>query len=109
MKKQTAVELNEFANDVARRFSKTNREQNWQNETFTIKEIIPTSDHTACVVFKKDSGKLAAFFFYYIPNGYSKGWRYFVPTDTHIAGMRAFEWFKMQVERTNFKHNFNEV
>lgn len=63
MKKETARELNEFAKEVAQRFSKTNREQNWQNETFTIKEIIPTSDQTACVIFKKDSGKLAAFFF----------------------------------------------
>ena len=106
MKKELALELKSFAFEVEKRFSYKNRDGNFNNETFKISEIIPTSDHTASVIFKKDSGKLACFFFYYLNRGASKGWKYFVPTDSHITGFRAFEYFKLQVERSNYKHNF---
>ena len=43
----------------------------------------------------------------YIYVGMSKGWKYFVPTDSHILGMTNFSYYKMQVENDNFKHNFN--
>lgn len=106
MNKQVAKELKEFVNTVKNRYSRTDREGNYQNETFRIKEVIPTSDHTATVIFEKDSNKLACFFFYYINLGMSKGWKYFVPSDSHITGMRAFEYYKLQTERFNYKHNF---
>jgi hypothetical protein len=106
MKKELVLELKSFALEVEKRFSYKNRDGNFNNETFKISEIIPTSDHTASVIFKKDSGKLACFFFYYLNRGASKGWKYFVPTDSHITGFRAFEYFKLQVERSNYKHNF---
>jgi len=106
MNKEIAKELDKYANEICRRYSKKNRAGNYNKETFSISEVIPTSDHTASVIFKKDSGKLAAFFFYYINRGASKGWKYFVPTDSHITGFRAFEYYKLNVERSNYKHNF---
>lgn len=106
MNKEIAKELHDYAHQVCARFSRKDREGNFNNETFTIKEIIPTSDHSATVMMQKDGKKLAAFLFYYINRGASKGWKYFVPTDSHITGFRAFEHFKLDAERYNYKHNF---
>ena len=107
MNKQIAIELDSSVKIVAERFSRTDRQMNHNNETFHVDKICPTGDHTATVMFKKSSGKLGAAFFYYIPNGMSKGWKYFFPTDSHIIGMRAFEWYKLMAETENYKHNFN--
>jgi hypothetical protein len=45
-------------------------------------------------------------FFYYIKRGASKGWKYFFPTDSHIQGMTAVQYYKIEIERKNFEHNF---
>lgn len=70
---------------------------------------MPTSDHTASVMFKKSSGKVAVALFYYIKRGQSGGWYYFFPTDSHITGMRAFEFHKLMAEEYNYSHNFTET
>lgn len=106
MNKQIAIELEKFAKVVEQRFSNTDREMNFNNESFTIHKIIPSSDHTASVIFKKSSGKLGVAFFYYQPNGVGNGWKYFFPTDSHITGMRAFEFHKLNAEEYNFDKNF---
>ena len=107
MNKQIAIELKQQAETVAERFSRTDRDMNFNSEVFTIDKIIPSSDHTATVIFKKSSGKQGVAFFYYIPNGLSKGWKYFFPTDSHITGMRAFEYHKLMAENFNFDKNFS--
>ena len=104
MNKQVAIELKGFTNEVCERYSNKNRANNFNNETFEVQEIIPTSDHTATVIYEKNTGKRAAFFFYYIPA--FKKWNYFVPTDSHINGMSAFANQKIEVERHNYKNNF---
>ena len=104
MNKQVAIELKGFTNEVCERYSNKNRANNFNNETFEVQEIIHTSDHTATVIYEKNTGKRAAFFFYYIPA--FKKWNYFVPTDSHINGMSAFANQKIEVERHNYKHNF---
>ena len=101
-------ELKAKAEDVADKFSIKNREGNYNNEIFKVVEVIPMSDHTASVIFKKNTGKKAVFFFYYINRGIAKGWKYFVPTDSHIIGMQSFNFYKLEVERNNYKENFNE-
>lgn len=106
MNKQIAIELNEFAETIAKRFSRTDREGNVNNESFSVDEVIPTSDHTAVINFKKSTGKIGVAFCYYIPNGMSKGWKYFFPTDSHVNGFQAFLFYKLQAERQNYKHNF---
>ncbi len=106
MKKEIAKELNEYVEIVAKCYSNTNREMNFNNETFKVKKIMPSSDHTATVYFVKSSGKIGAAFFYYIANGSKKGWRYFFPTDSHITGFRGFEFHKLQAEDENYDKNF---
>lgn len=106
MNKQIANELNDFVKVVADRFSRKDREGNYNNEDFKVSEVVPTSDHTAVVIFKKTTGKEGLAFFYYIARGASKGWKYFFPTDSHINGFRAFELYKFETERKNYKYNF---
>ena len=106
MNKQIARELEEYANKVAVMFSYPDREGNYNGETFTVKEIVPTSENTAIVTYNKSSGKDSVAFFYYLARGASKGWRYFFPTDSHILGFRAFEIYKLLVEKENYKFNF---
>ena len=106
MNKSIAQELDEYVQTIADRYAQKDRAGNLNNETFELDEIIPMTDVTATVIFKKNTGKQAAFFFYYINRGRSKGWKYFVPTDAHILGMTAFNHYKLEVERNNYKHNF---
>lgn len=104
MNKQVAKELKDFTETVCDRYSRQDRSKNFNKETFDVQEIIPTSDHTATVIYQKNTGKRAAFFFYYIPA--FKKWNYFVPTDSHINGMSCFANQKIEVERHNYKYNF---
>tara|TARA_R100000479_G_C6384734_1_gene202564 strand:- start:1203 stop:1586 length:384 start_codon:yes stop_codon:yes gene_type:complete len=106
MNKQIAKELNEFSKTIAKRFSYKDREGNINNETFVVDEVIPTSDHTAIINFKKDSGKIGVAFCYYIAKGKSKGWKYFFPTDSHVNGFQAFLYYKLDAERRNYNKNF---
>ena len=92
MNKEIAIQLNKFAKEVCERYSNKNRANNFNNETFEIQEIIPTSDNTATIIYQKNTGL--------------KQWRYFVPTDSHINGMTCFANQKIEVERHNYKYNF---
>jgi|TARA_R110000744_G_scaffold203446_3_gene322297 hypothetical protein len=106
MNKQIAKELNEFAGVIAKRYSQTEREGNVSKESFGVDEVIPTSDHTAVINFKKSSGKIGVAFCYYIAKGVSKGWKYFFPTDSHLNGFQAFLFYKLEAERKNYNKNF---
>ena len=106
MNKQIAKELNEFSKIIAKRFSYNDREGNQNKESFIVDEVIPTSDHTAVINFKKSSGKIGVAFCYYINRGASKGWKYFFPTDSHVNGFQAFLYYKLEAERKNFDKNF---
>ena len=105
MNKKIAKELDEFSKVIAERFSRTDREGNVSQESFTVQEVIPTSDHTAVINFKKNTGKIGVAFCYYINKGMSKGWKYFFPTDSHLNGFQAFLFYKLEAERHNFKLN----
>ena len=106
MNKAIANELQEFTEVIAERFSKINRVGNVNNETFSVEEIIPTSDHSAVVNFINTGGKVAVAFLYYITKGRSRGWKYFFPTDSHLNGFHAFLYYKLEAERRNYTKNF---
>ena len=55
MNKNVAKELKIFTEIVCKRYSNKTRANNFNNETFMVQEIIPTSDHTATVIFEKSS------------------------------------------------------
>ena len=105
MNKNKALELNKFAQELADRYSRKDREGNFNEESFLVHKVIPTSEDTASIIMQKNTGKRALLFCYYINRGYSKGWKYFVPTDSHFMGMRASEFHKMQIEEFNFDKN----
>ena len=105
MNKNKAIELNDFAQELANRYSRKDREGNYNQETFNIYKIIPTSEDTASLIMQKNTDKRALLFCYYINRGMSKGWKYFVPTDSHFMGMRASELHKFQIEEYNFDKN----
>jgi hypothetical protein len=106
MNKQIAKELHQFSKTIAERFSRKDREGNVSQESFSVEEVIPTSDHTAVINFKKSSGKIGVAFCYYIAKGMSKGWKYFFPTDSHLNGFQAFLYYKLDAERRNYDKNF---
>jgi len=106
MNKQIAKELQQFSKTIAERFSRKDREGNVSQESFSVEEVIPTSDHTAVINFKKSSGKIGVAFCYYITKGMSKGWKYFFPTDSHLNGFQAFLYYKLDAERRNYDKNF---
>ena len=113
MNRDRAQELKEFAQTIADRFSNPTRVGNQNHETFSVDEVIPISDDSAVINFKKtsdkvQSGKIAVAFCYYINRGRSKGWKYFFPTDSHLHGFYAFQYYKLEAERKNFKHNFKK-
>ena len=56
MNKERAKELKEFAHTIADRFSNFNRSGNQNKETFMVAEVIPISDDSAVVNFKKNTG-----------------------------------------------------
>jgi len=103
MEKNTATLLKDKALEVAGIYSNNN----YNKETFTIYEIIPLSESTACVVYEKTPGnKKVAFFFIYINDTF---WFYYVPTDSHILGMASFGEYKLNLERENYNKNFEGV
>ena len=105
MNKTIALELSKFAEVIAERFSHKDRKENYNNEDFKVEEIIPMSDHTAVINFKKTTGKIGVAFCYYIAKGKYPGWKYFFPTDSHINGFHSFLYYKLEAERKNFKYN----
>ena len=109
MNKEIAIQLNDTVQRIKDYYSDPNRDCNYNNEQFTIDKIIPTSDQTAIVIFAKSGGKKALAFFYYINKGVSAGWKYFFPTDSHITGLRAIEFYKYLLEAENYSYNFSDI
>lgn len=107
MTKELAISLKKEAQRVADMYSNPNRLRNKHKETYTIDNVYAMSDSCATVVLKRSKGKKALLFFYYI-KGLQPGWRYFIPTDSHILGFRAFEMLKLKAEMDNYKYNFDE-
>jgi len=106
MQKPIAKELRSFAEEIAKRYSNTDRVGNVNNESFQVQDVIPMSDHTAVINFVKTTGKIGVAFCYYIAKGRSKGWKYFFPTDSHVSGFQAFFIYKTEAERNNYDKNF---
>lgn len=104
MKKEIASKLSLKAKEVASKFSRTDRQGNFNSETFSVHDIKPLSEYTACVYFLKNTGKQGVAFFYYINQG-DGYWQYFFPSDSHILGMEKFGELKMKVEFDNWGKN----
>ena len=106
MTNEIAQALQAKADEVATRFSNPNRNHNYSGELFSVLQIKPLSEHTAAVIYEKDSGKQAVAFFYWMPK--QNEWWYFFPTDSHLLGMSQFPSIKAAIEQDNFMFNFKE-
>jgi len=106
MRKDLAQQLKEEAEKLAQKFSESSRKRQPVNpESYRVKKIEPTSEHTADIIMQKNTGKLAYVFFYYV-NGYNN-WVGFFPTDSHLLGMKRAWLAKDKVEKHNFSFNFD--
>ncbi len=108
MQKDRAKKLKKIAVEIANNFSRNDREHNYNNEKFEVFQIKPTSESTGLVYLKKNTGKFAIAFCYWI-NMNGGVWRYFIPTYDHCAGMEFIKEELRQVEQRNFDYNFDET
>lgn len=100
MNKELFEQLRVIATDNAAKYSNPEREHNYQNDVFCLDSIIPQSDTTAFVIYRKSSGLKVLFFYYHIRMNGGR-WFYFVPTDSHILGMDAIKQAKREIEIYN--------
>lgn len=108
MRKDLALALAAKAQQVAATFSRPDRPKNAQGETFKLVSLVPLSDATALGTYEKQpSGKRAICFFYWLALGNGPRWEGFFPSDSHVLGMRQVEARLLDVERYNFRFNFD--
>jgi hypothetical protein len=109
MKKDAAKALRAEAIAAGNRLSSKNRAKNYNGETFVLEKIIPLSEDTAAVIYKKpETGKSVVAFFYAMYLGSGGEWRNFIPTDSHLLGMTAIAPIKREIEGRNFDRNFED-
>lgn len=104
MQTKHVKQLKTFADEVAERYGNPDRPKNYGKHKVKVVEIVPTSEFTADVFFKKEGYKYFYGFFFYKA---STGWDYFLPKDSHILGVQTIASSKAKVEALNFKYNFN--
>lgn len=104
IKKALVKKLLAKTEEVANLFSRVDRPKNITQEIFKVEKIVPLSESTAAVYYRKNTEKIGLCFFYWINSGEGY-WQYFFPTDSHIIGMGLFGNLKQQVEEKNFDKN----
>ncbi len=105
MKKAIAIKLKQAAYKVAVKYSNLNRAKNFNNETFDSYKIKHASEHSAFVIYKKNTGKYALAFFYYLDQG-GGWWTYFFPKESHLVGVQKLPEIMGKIEQANFPKNF---
>ena len=107
MQKKVAIKLKHKAYEIAKNYSRTDREFNVNNEEFKVDKIEPLSETTAIVTFKKSSGKFALAFCFHV-NMYGGTWKYVMPTYDHCIGMERVKEMLFEIEKVNFFQNFKQ-
>ena len=105
MQKDRALKLRDIGEVIAKNFSRQDREKNYNNETFSVSELIPLSESTALIKLEKNTGKFGLVFCYWI-NMAGGQWKYFFPTYDHCVGMESVMDELKAVELVNFGKNF---
>ena len=107
MRKEVARNLKDMADQIAIRYSKKSRVKNVSNEIFTVDDIIPLSAQGAMVVYKKNSGKKALAHFIHVDHPIKPFWQYYFVGAQHFINLHQLEKVYADIERHNFKLNFN--
>lgn len=108
MRKDVAKSLYDKAQEIAFRYSKPDRVNNFNKETFSVEEITPISAQGAMVVFKKSTGKRALAHFIHIDHPKNPFWQYYIMGSQHFINLHMLTEKYAEVEKHNFKLNFNE-
>jgi|TARA_Y100000310_G_scaffold29525_1_gene28049 hypothetical protein len=106
MRKQVAIKLKEMADQVAIRYSKKSRAQNFSEDIFMVDEIIPLSAQGAMVIFKKNTGKKALAHFIHVDHPQNPFWQYYFVGAQHFINLHKLSEAYADVEKHNFKLNF---
>ena len=108
MKKDLAIKLKKYAEQLAATYSNKDRPNNYNKETFKVEALTPLSESTALIEMRKyPTMKKALIFCYWIGMGGGQ-WRYFVPTYDHCVGMEKVREYLHGLEVDNFRYNFND-
>tara|TARA_Y100000401_G_C8293579_1_gene210103 strand:- start:21 stop:347 length:327 start_codon:yes stop_codon:yes gene_type:complete len=108
MRKDVAKALYEKANEIAFRYSKHDRANNFNNESFSVEEIIPISAQGAMVVFSKSTGKKALAHFIHVDHPKRPFWQYYIMGSQHFINLHMLTEKYAEVEKHNFKLNFQD-
>ena len=105
MQAQRAILLRRFAADFAAMLSNPDRPKN-PGEIFRVVDIVVLSEMTAAIKMKKDTGKLALGWAYWVPRAYNPEWRGFCVTYQHLTGMEKVADLLHDIEQHNYWLNF---
>ena len=108
MRKEVALTLKHKAVEVAKRFSNTDRANNFNNESFKVHEIMPISAQGAYVIFEKSSGKRAIAHFIHVDHPKNPFWQYYIIGAQHLLNLNVLSDKYLEVEQHNFPFNFKE-
>ena len=106
MRKDVAISLSKMAHEVAKRFSNTDRSNNFNNENFQVDEIMPISAQGAYVIFSKSTGKKAIAHFIHVDHPKKPFWQYYIIGAQHLLNLNKLTEKYLEIEQHNFKFNF---
>ena len=108
MRKDVAKALYHKAEEVAYNYSRKDRANNFNGEDFAVSEIIPISAQGAMVIFSKSTGKKALAHFIHIDHPKNPFWTYYIMGSQHLINLHMLTDKYADVEKHNFKLNFQE-
>ena len=90
------------ADEVARNFSRTDREKNYAKETFHVRKMYVLSEVSACVVYDKTPTNMVAVAFFYWLNQGPGRWESFFVTYQHLQNLDRVMDLLYKAEQHNF-------
>ena len=107
MRKDVAISLKQKAEQIAVRFSNTDRTNNYNNESFKVVDIMPISAQGAYVIYEKSTGKKAIAHFIHVDHPKNPFWQYYMIGSQHLLNLNVLTEKYLEVEQHNFKFNFD--
>ncbi len=109
MKKEVAKALWQEMHDVADRYSKSDRPNNYANETYEVGEYRILGERSAAVIYdKKPTEKKALAWFYYMTPGSGPKWYHVFLSYDHLTNMEKLREMLYAVEQHNFPKSVND-
>ncbi len=101
MQKRKIKKLHETAQHIAKVFGDPERKKNYTDGEYSVEKVTPLSSDSAVVVLRQSNDVLSVVFCYWL-NTRGGEWRYFFPTEAHVAGMQRLPEIMQQVDEQNF-------